>query len=158
MQGIINGLALPDDLPALTTWITPPVLEDMDGPVSHVWGGRVRGARQTAPRTQGMKKLPWIVDIYLAFEDTPDDALASESFAKVIDTVLLAFFTTTMPLYIDVNGIPMGPNLVNPTDTQIQAIGESWELDYPPERLPASMQMVYYSARIGMDVLEVIQA
>lgn len=158
VQGILAGLELPDGLPALTTWVTPPVVEDMDGPRGYVWGSRVQGSRQTAPRGAGFMKLPWTIDVYLAFLDTPDDALANESFPKVIDAVLMKFFTTTMPLFISAAGVPMGSDLVNDTDTQIQAIGERWDLDYPPERLPATMRMVWYSARIGMSVLEVIQA
>lgn len=157
MQGVIDGTPLPDGLPPLTVWVTPPVLDDADNPVGHVWGSRVRGSRQTAPRIAGMKKLPWNVDAYLAFMDTPDDALANESFPKVIDAVLWRVFTTTMPLFIDAEGNPMGSNQVNPTDTQVQSIGETFDLDYPPERLPASMKMVWYSARIGLDVLEVVQ-
>lgn len=122
-----------------------------------MWGSRVRGSRQTAPRGPGFKKLPWNVDAYLAFMDTPDDALANETFPKVIDAVLWRVFTTVMPLFIDAEGNPMGPNQVNPTDTQIQSIGENFDLDYPPERLPATMKMVWYSARIGLDILEVVQ-
>jgi len=157
VQGILADLALPDGLPQLTTWVTPPVAEDMDGPRAHVWGSRVHGSRQTAPRIKGMKKLPWNVDVYLAFLDTPDDALANESFPKVIDTVLWSLFTTTMPVFIDPSGTPVGPNATSAGDTQVQAIAESFDLDYPPERLPMTMKMVWYSARIGVDVLEVVQ-
>jgi hypothetical protein len=54
--------------------------------------------------------------------------------------------------------VPMGPNAVDETDTQIQSIGETFDLDYPPERTPASMKMIWYSARLGLDVLEVVQS
>ena len=157
VQGLINGLPLPAGLPALEAWITPPVLEEVDGPKAHVWGGRVKGGRQTAPRGTGFRKLPWQVDVYLVYMDTPDDALTYEPFPQVIDTVISVFTTTTMPLFIDASGNVMGPNAVNKTDTQIQAIGETWELEYPPERVTASMLMVWYVARLGLDVLEVQQ-
>ena len=159
VRGLIDGLVIPvTGIPPLTAWITPPVLEEADGPRAYVWGGRVRGGRQTAPRGPGMKRFPWSVDVYLTYRDTPDDALASEPFPKVIDTVLRTFMATTMPLWIDANGVPVGPNAGSSTDTQIQAIGESFDLEYPPERLPATMRMVWYSARIALDVLEVVQA
>ena len=155
--GLIDGLPLPAGLPPLEAWITPPALEEIDGPKAHVWGGRVRGGRQTAPRGPGFKRLPWQVDVYLVYMDTPDDALTYEPFPQVIDTVISVFAKTTMPLFIDAAGNPMGPNAVNETDTQILSIGESWELEYPPERVTASMLMVWYVARIGLDVLEVQQ-
>lgn len=157
-QGIVDGIVMPDGLPPLTAWVTPPVVEQADGPRAYTWGGRAHGSRQTAPRTAGMKKIQWVTDIWLAFLDTPDDALANESFPKVIDAVLWAFFTTVMPVFIDVNGNAVGPNATSPSDTQIQAVGESWDLEYPPERLPMTARMVWYSARIGMDILEVMQA
>lgn len=159
VQGIFNGLPVPlQGVPPLTVWITPPVLEKADGPRGYVWGGRLRAARQTAPRGPAFKKFPWTVDLWLVYLDTPDNARQNEPFPMIIDTVITAVQATTMPLFIDKNGNPVGPNPVNPTDTQIQSIGETFDLDYPPERTPASMKMVWYSARIGLDVLEVVQS
>lgn len=157
-QGIVDGISMPDGLPALTAWVTPPVMEQIDGPRSYVWGGRVRGSRQTAPRRAGFKKIPWVVDVWLAFLDTPDDALANESFPKVIDAVLWAFFTAPMNIFIDGEGNVVGPEATGPHDTQVQAVGESFDLEYPPERLPMTGRMVWYSAHIAMDILEVVQA
>jgi hypothetical protein len=159
VQGLIDGLVIPvSGNPALTAWITPPVFEKADGPRAYVWGGRVHGGRQTAPRGPGMMKFPWTVDIYLVYLDTPDNARQAEPFPRVIDTVLTTFMTTTMPVWIDAAGVPVGPNASTRTDTQIQAIGESFDLDYPPERAPAAGRMLWYSARIGLDVREVVQA
>jgi hypothetical protein len=159
VQGLINGLPLPlPGTPPLTAWITPPNLEQATGPRGYVWGGRVNVARQTAPRGPGMKRFPWSVDVYLVYLDTPDNARANEPFPLIIDTVMTTFMSTVMPLWIDANGVPVGPNAASQTDTQIQAIGETMTLDYPPERLPATMRMVWYSARLGVDVLEVVQA
>jgi hypothetical protein len=157
-RGIIDGLALPlPGSPSLTAWITPPVFEKLTGPRAYVWGGRVRGSRQTAPRGPGFRRVPWVVDIWLVYLDTPDQARRAEPFPLVIDAVLAAFMTTPMPVFIDASGTPVGPNAGSAADTQIQSIGESWDLDYPPERAPAAGRMVWYSARIGMDVLEVVQ-
>jgi hypothetical protein len=158
-KSLINGLAMPAGVPGpLTAYITPPAAEKISAPRAYVWGGRVRGSRQTAPRGAGMRKFPWTVDIYLAYMDTPDDALANEPFPMIIDAVLQVFMATTMPVWINTAGVPVGPNASTRTDTQIQAIGETFDLDYPPERMPAPMRMLWYSARIGMDVLEVVQA
>lgn len=134
------------------------MLEKADGPRAYVWGGRVRSSRQTAPRGPGMKKFPWQVDVWLVYLDTPDNARMNEPFPLIIDSVITAVQTTVMPLFIDRAGVPQGPNATSESDTQIQSIGETFDLDYPPERTPASMKMVWYSARLGLDVLEVVQS
>lgn len=156
---ILNGLPIPvQGIPPLTAWITPPALEQADGPRAHVWGGSVAIGRQTAPRGPGMKKFPWTVDVYLVYLTTPDDGLDCEPMPKIIDTVIWALATTVMPLYIDVNGNPMGPNQANETDTQIQSVGETMRLQYPPEKMVGPMQMLWYTAQLQVDVLEVVQS
>src|SRR5580704_1499421 len=121
MHGLLDGLAIPvAQMPPLTAWLTPPALEQADGPRAYVWGGNLPVSRQTAPRGPGFKKFPWTVDIHLAYLTTPDDGLGCEPMPKIIDAVLWKFATTVMPLFIDVNGNSMGPNQVNSTDTQIQ--------------------------------------
>jgi hypothetical protein len=158
-NSILSGLPIPvQGIPPLTAWVTPPVLEQADGPRAHVWGGTVDVSRQTAPRGAGFKRFPWTIDTYLVYLTTPDDGLEAEPFPKVIDAVMRAFMTTVMPLFIDVNGNPMGPNAVNPTDTQIQGIGEHPRLQYPPEKMVGPMQMLWYTALIQLDVLEVVQS
>ncbi len=159
-NSILQGLpitAVPD-MPPLTAWITPPALEQADGPRAHVWGGSVDISRQTAPRGPGMKKFPWTVDVYLVYLTTPDDGLDCEPMPKIIDAVLWAFATTTMPLFISAAGVPMGPNAVNETDTQIQSIGETMRLQYPPEKMVGPMQMLWYTSALQLSVLEVVQA
>lgn len=158
-KGIIDGMPLPGVVPGpLTAWITPPVTEKISAPRAYVWGGRLRGRRQTAPRGRGMMRLDWTVDVYVAYMSTPDKALQNEPFPKITDAILWQFMTTVMPVFIDVNGIPMGPNQVNPADTQIQAIGESFDSDYPPERTVSGPRMLWYVQRMGIDVVEVVQA
>jgi hypothetical protein len=159
VQGQLNGLAMPDPVPGpLVAWITPPVWERLNAPRAYVWGATLNAARQTAPRGPGMKKFPWAVDVYLVYLDTPDDARNNEGFALVIDTIMTQFMTTVMPLWIDNQGSPAGPNASAPTDTQIQAIGENFSLRYPPEKLASYQRMVWYSAVLSIDVLEVLQA
>lgn len=152
VKGLLDGLVIPGPAPqqTLEAFITPPTVGPLDGPKCFVWGGVARGRRQTMPRGPGMKELPWRVDLYLNYETVPTDTDIDEAFPLVIDAVLNQLWTTTMPVKI-----------TDPTtgqQSQIQAIGEEWELEYPPERLPATLRMVFYSARIVMDVLEVVQA
>jgi len=159
VKGLIDGLAMPPGVPGpLTAWITPPVTEKIASPRAYVWGGRLKGGRQTAPRGRGMMRLNWTVDVYVAYMSTPDKAMQEEPFPKVTDAILWTFMTTTMPLFIDAAGNPMGPNQVNATDTQIQAIGESFDSDYPPERTVSGPRMLFYVQRMGIDVMEVVQA
>ena len=160
VRGLLDGLPVPyvQGVPPLTAWITPPALEQADGPRAHVWGGAVDISRQTAPRGPGFKKWPWTVDVYLVYLTTPDDGLGTEPMPRIIDAVLTAVGSTVMPLFIDENGIPMGPNAVNATDTQIQGIGEHPRLQYPPEKMVGPMQMLWYTALISLDVLEVVQS
>jgi hypothetical protein len=115
-------------------------------------------SRQITPRGPGMMKFPWTIDVYLVYLTTPDDGMAAEPMRKIIDAVMRLFLTTPMPLFIDEFGNPVGPNQVNPTDTQIQRIGEKPYLQNPPEKMAGPMQMLWYTALIQLDVLEVVQA
>lgn len=150
----MDGLAVPTIAQPIEAYITPPTVEDIDGPRAYIWGARNRGKRQTMPRgiapAAGFKRLDWTIDIYLVYLTTPDDSNVDQEFPLIIDAVLTKLWSTTMPVVI-----------TDPTTgqvSQIQAIGESWELEYPPERTPATLRMLYYSSRIAMDVMEVLQA
>jgi hypothetical protein len=160
VRSIIDGLPIlyVENMPPLTAWITPPALEQADGPRAHVWGGAVDITRQTAPRGPGFKKWPWVIDVYLVYLTTPDDGLDAEPMPRIIDAVITQFAATTMPLFIDVYGNPMGPNAVNETDTQIQGIGERIRLQYPTEKMAGPMQMLWYTSLLSVDVLEVVQS
>ena len=157
VQGLLDNLPMPGGLPPLTAWITPPALEQADGPRAYVWGGSVSVSRQTAPRGAGFRKWPWTIDIYVAYMTTPDDGLATEPMAGIIDTVMTALGTTAMPLFVSAAGVPVGAAATSATDTQVLAIGENMKLQYPPEKMTAPMQMIWYTALIHADVLEVVQ-
>jgi hypothetical protein len=149
-KGLLDGLPLPGQDQPLIAHIMPPTMEEMDGPRAYVWGARMRGERQTAPRRAGYKRLPWTVDVYLAYLDSADNPDGDKAFPLIIDAVLARFWSTTMPLMI-----------TDPETgqvSQILAVGETWDLEYPPERLPATMRMIWSVARLSMDVTEAIQA
>lgn len=158
-KGLLDGLQMPQGVPGpMIARITPPVVEKISAPKAYVWGGRVASARQTAPRGPAFRKFPWTVDVWLAYMDTPDNALETEPFPRVVDAVMLAFMTAVMPVWIDAGGNPVGPNASSATDTQIQAIGERFDLEYPPERTVAAQRQLWYVAHLGVEVLEVVQS
>jgi hypothetical protein len=157
-QGLLSGLPLPGSLAPLTAWITPPVVEKISSPRAYVWGGHLKAARQTAPRGAGFMKFTWSMDVYVAYMSTPDKAMQDEPFPKITDAILWRFMTTTMPLFVDADGNPMGPNAVNDSDTQVVKIGESFTSDYPPERTVSGPRMLWFVQRISVDLDEVVQA
>lgn len=163
VKGLLDGLVIADAVPALKAYITPPVVDSLDGPRAHVWGGRMRGRRQTMPRGQAYKRLDWMIDVYLVYEMNPDQPATTidMDFPLIIDTVMNKTWTTTMPTFIDPNGVPVtvAQAQANPSVTysEILAIGEDFELEYEPERNPATLRMLYYTARLGLDVYEAVQ-
>ena len=166
VKNIIDGLVVTDGIPALQAYVTPPQLEDLDGPLAYVWGGRMVGKRQTAPRilpghtiadgTSGFKHLAWVVDIYIVYETNPNITSNDTDFPQIIDAVLTQYFTTQMPIFIDATG----NTFTEPAAglTQILGIGEKFELDYAPLHTPATLRMLYYSAKLSMEVYEAVQA
>lgn len=162
VQGLLDGLVVQDGIPAMKAYITPPTVDTMDGPRAYVWGGRMRGRRQTAPRVgtpaaidsgqSGFKRLDWTVDVFLNYEMNPDVPFATldSDFPLIIDAVLAKTWTTTMPTFIT--------DPITGVESQVLAIGEDFDLEYPPERSPNTLRMLYYTARIGLEIYEAVQA
>ncbi len=166
-HSIIDGLLIPSVTEPLRAYITPPNIEDLDGPRAYVWGGRLRGRRQTTPRgapgQAGFKRLDWVIDVYLSYLTTPDSADIDQQFPLIVDAIMAASWSVRMPLIIDSQGqrILTGAGPVQdlpPGASQIISIGEDFELEYPPERNPANLRMLYYTCRLGLDVYEAVQA
>lgn len=155
-QSVINQLAIPGTTQTVQAYVTPPTVSNLDNPVAVIEGSRLTGRRQTAPRTYGFKHLAWVVDVYLAYLTNPDSPTIDTEFPQVIDAVMAAYWSVSMPLAIDGAGNRVDPGTAG--SSQILAIGEDFELEYPPERTPASLRMVYYVARLGLDVYEAVQA
>jgi hypothetical protein len=150
----INGIQVPTIPQPIEAFITPPAMEAPNGPKAYIWGARNRGRRQTMPRgiapAAGFKRLDWTVDIYLIYETLADDPMIDQDFPLIIDAVLTKLWTTTMPVFIT--------DPVTEQVSQIQSVGEEWNLEYPPERTPSTLRTVWYSSRIAMDILEIVQA
>lgn len=148
--GLLDNLEIPGTTQRLEAYITPPTVEDLDNPKAYVQGARLRGRRQTAPRGPGFKHLAWTVDVYVTYETTPDSATVDQEMPLIIDAIMAKTWTTVMPLFIT--------DAVTGVKSQILAIGEDFELEYPPERVPATLRMLYYAARLSLDVYEAVQA
>jgi hypothetical protein len=166
MRGLLDGLAIPGIVQPLDCMITPPAVQDMNGPHSYVSGGRVTSGRQTAPRkkhlgstnTGGYKKAPWAVEIYVVYETNADNNPTLDAeFPVILDSIIDVLEDAQMPQWIDAYGNQIPTNTPIPGATQLDAVAETWTLDYPPERVPASLRMLWYVAMITVDVLEVRQ-
>lgn len=173
VKGLLDGLpVLSGTVLPVQAFVQPPVLDTLDGPKAYVWGGRLRGQRQSAPRINtpaadlighsGFKRLNWTIDVFISYEMNPDVPAVDldQDFPMILDAVMWQTWTAPMPIFIDPVGVPTSQeNFVSGVSyTQILAIGEDFELEYPPERAPATMRMLYYTARLGLDVYEAVQA
>lgn len=150
VRDLLSELEIPGLTVRLESYITPPVVEDIDRPKAYVLASRMRVRRQSAPRGPGFKWLGWTVDVYLTYETIPDSDTVDQEMPLIIDAVMTKLWTTTMPLFI-----------TDPTTgqrSQVLQIGEEFEVEYPPERTPATLRMLYYAARLGFEVYEAVQA
>jgi len=172
VRNILDGLIIQDGIAALEAYVQPPVLDTLDCPKAYIWGGRMNGKRQTMPRINtpqadlighsGFKKINWSVDVFLSYEMNPDVPAVDldQDFPIIIDAILWRTWTTPMPIFIDPQGNQATQaQLIEGVEySQILAIGEDFELEYPPERVPSTLRMLYYTARIGLEIYEAVQA
>lgn len=150
VQSLLDELQIPGLNVALETYITPPQVEDMDRPKAYVLASRGRVRRQTAPRGPGYKYLAWTVDVYVTYETIPGTDGIDQEMPLIIDAICKKLWTTTMPLFIE-----------DPTTgqrSQVLQVGEEFDIEYPPERTPATLRMLLYVARIGFEIYEAVQA
>lgn len=150
MQGLLDQLAVPGGSDVIKAWITPPAVEALNGPKAYVWGGHVHEGRKTMPRGPGFRELPWMIEVWLTYETNTNVANLDQKFPLIIDAVWNKVWTT-----------PMGTFITDPTTgvkSQIAAVGEETELEYPPERVPATLRMVLYTALLRVSVKEIVQA
>lgn len=166
VKGLLDNLAVPGQALPMDFHVAAPALQDMNGPHGYVSGARISAGRQTAPRitygasytTAGYKKYPWKVEIYAVYETNADNNPTIDSeFPAILDAIILTLETSRMPQWIDANGVAVPGNVPIPGGSQIDAIAETWTLDYPPERLPSTLRMIWYAAMYTVDLLEVVQ-
>lgn len=150
VRDLLDGLAIPGSTQTLEAYITPPTVEDLDNPKAYVWASRGRVNRQTMPRGLGFKKLLWSVDVYLSYETNPDSDTVDTEFPVIVDAVMARLWTAPMPTMIT--------DPVTGLVSQNLAIGEDFDIEYPPEKVPATLRMLYFTARVGTTVYEAVQA
>lgn len=154
VNGLLQGLPIPGTVPTATvsSVITPPPIEALDGPRAYVWSEGTEGpmTRQSMPRGQGFVTTPWLVDVYLDGLDLADDPTIDQNFPVIIDVIRRALLAATMPLMITdpATGI----------ESQLLEIGERIWPDYPPPRATQKGRTLLYQARIRTLVREAEQA
>lgn len=169
VQKTINGITIPGQTEPLLTYITPPVMDKVGGPPkAYVWGGRAAVRRRTAPRGPGFKRLDWLIDIYLNYETNPNrpppagGLSLDEQFPAIVDAVMWQLWTAQMNIHIDDQGNVITPAQAAVADpqltSQVLSIGEEIDIDYPPERTPATLRMLWYSILLRCRVEEDVQA
>ena len=153
-QQVLDGLPFPGSSTALKAQITPPMIQNLNGPVAFVWGGTLGVDRQTGPRGDpgkaGFKRLRWDVDVWLIMMTNPNNALIDQQFPLLLDAVMAAFWSTEMPR-----------DITDPTtqlETQILSIGEDFRMVYSPVHAPQTQRMLYYEAHLSLSVYEAVQA
>jgi hypothetical protein len=118
-------------------------------PAAYIWGGRMTGARQSAPRPQGFYKFTWQVDIQLTQGMNLDDPALDTAFPLVIDQVLAQF------LVYPADAVVPWTDPVTGFQTQFLNVGEKWSVDYTRIRANASGQgFALFAADMVMTVEE----
>jgi hypothetical protein len=166
IASVFDGLSVPGQTKPLTAKITPPVTMNLDGPVAFVWGGSMRAERQAGPRAQpgsdpstaGFKHLQWDVDVWLCYLTNPNRSTLDSEFPAFVDAVMAQIWSTPTTLFIDAQGVPSeqtpGPQGV----TQILSVGERFRLEYAPVHAVSSQRMLYFDARLTLEIYEAVQA
>lgn len=167
VQKKINGITITGQTEPMIAYITPPVMDKVGGaPKAYVWGGQCSIGRATMPRGPGFKRLDWMIDIYLNYETNPNRPVVGsveldQQFPLIVDAVMGALWVARMTTYIDDQGNEVTEDQVAtlaPNVSQILAIGEEMSIEYPPERSPATLRMLWYSMLLRCRVQEDVQA
>lgn len=101
--------------------------------------------------TGGFKWIDHTIDLWLVFCAYFDDAQVDSQFPAAIDAVMAILRDTQMPVQ----------NVADPVTgalSTIEMIGESMTWDYAPVHSLEDQRMLRYTARITVDVKELIQA
>lgn len=162
IRGVLDGLSVPGQTQPLKAQITPPVVQNLNGPTAFVWGGSVRGERQSGPRgapgKAGFKHLAWDVDVWLVYLTNPNNPTVDSEFPAFVDAVMAQIWSTPTTLFIDARGTPAEPTSVPEGVTQILSVGEQFRLEYAPVHAVASQRMLYFDARLTLEIYEAVQA
>lgn len=162
VAGLLDGLRVPQTSQLLKAQITPPVLQNLNGPVAFVWGGHLRVDRQTGPRgpagQAGFKNLDWEISVYVVYLTNPNAPNSDAVFPQLLDAIMAQVWSSPVNLFIDANGVPTGQTVNPPGPTQLWNVGENFRMEYEPVHTPQTQRMLYYTARLTFDVGEKVQA
>lgn len=164
LKGLLDELSIPGMTQPLTAYVTPPIVDKLQGAKAYVWGGTLAVSRQSGNRgpagAAGFKKLMWDADVWLIYLTNPNDASVDTEFPQVVDAVMTKLWSTGMPLWITSLGVPIPPPVTDPPAgaSQVIEIGEVFRMEYSPVHTPASNRMLFYSARLSLQIYEAVQA
>jgi hypothetical protein len=157
VKGLLDGAQLPLGQGTLQAFITPPDPGEGTDPTIYIWGSVAHEKRQTMPRHQpgnyssgGFKWIEHTIDLWLVFCAYADDEMVDSLFPAVIDSVMAILRDTQMqvPIIDPVTGMK----------STVEMIGEVMTWDYAPVHSLEDQRMLRYTARLTVDVKELIQA
>jgi len=146
VKTLLNGITLPQYAAPLITYITPPNPGKLPSPAAYVWVTNGSNSRQTAPRGYGFRKTIWSVSVWLMAPGLATDPNADTKFAGVIDAVIHALVTDTMPI--------METDPLTGLTYQLLAIGEQFTVEQAPVRSLVDQRLLMYEALINLTVEE----
>lgn len=150
IQGLLDGLEIPEQAKPLEAYIQPPPIDISSGPKAYIVGSTGSWKRQTMPRGPGFQQFTWPINIYLTLLTSTQIDSLDIVMPAFLDVVLWTLLTAEMPIFIT--------DPVTGRETQLWQIGEDGKIDNPPGRNSADMRMLQYGAGIAVTVKEIVQA
>lgn len=160
IKGLLDGLAMPGQLPSMAAYITPPDPNvETDIPTAYVWptdGDESRdGKAGTVPRNSGpntpsgFKDLEHHIDVYVIWFGADDQPDIDNLFPGIVDAVMFAFRTSADPVKV-----------TDPYTEQVSTLVDVGERQNYRITLRSLVEQAYdrYDCLLALSVLEVIQA
>jgi len=111
-----------------------------------VWATSGSNKRQTAPRGAGFRMMEWDVSVWLMAPGVASDVNADTKFAGLIDAVINALVTDTMPV--------METDAVTGKTFQLLSIGEDFSVQQSPVHTLADQRLFMYEALVNVRIKE----
>jgi hypothetical protein len=148
-KSITDGIKSPLYKLPLVAYITPPNPGKLTGPAAYVWATNGTNRRQTMPRGAGFRETNWSISIWLMSPDTASNPNADSAFAALVDSVVEAWVTTTMPISIE--------DPLTGLTTQLVSVGEEFTIEQSPAHVLADQRIFLYEALIRFTIKEIAQ-
>ncbi len=146
VKTLLNGLSIPNYQTNLVTYVTPPNPGKLPGPAAYVWATSGVNRRQTIPRGAGFRETVWSVSVWVMAPGLAADPMADTKFAGLIDTIINAVVTDTMPI--------METDPISGQTFQLLSIGEEFTVQQSPVHALADQRLLMYEALIDLTVKE----